>query len=219
MRLLLIILFASTLLMADGLGFNKTRTHLAGSYTTLQLTGTQKLEVERTRIVTLTDSQLQTLRQIGESCPGQLEVLTSRYDSCSCGMEAIAVWFAPGRLEVPHRFIPTPAFRDGPDPSIPFSGLVIDPDGVLWLFGKPLPLKKETEAMISVAEIHRQRFQIPTDRPGYCHIETPPEGAIRNRKAIEITLRRVKAKAKNLPLMFSAPGFFDSPSGPNEPRP
>ena len=209
MRSLLLLLFLSSLLNADGLSFNKTRTHLFGKYSTLLLTNSQKFEVERTRTVTLTDSQFNALRKIGESCPRQLEVLTSRYDSCTCGMQAFAVWLAPGRLEVPHRFIPTPEFLDGPDPQVPFQGLVIDPDGALWLYGKPLPRNEETRALLSISEANRQRLQSSPGEPGFCHIETPPDRAIRNRRAIESTVRRIKMKAKDLPLLLSVSGFIE----------
>ncbi len=211
MRSFVLLLLLSTLLTAEGLSFNSSRTHLTGKYSTLQLSGDQRREVERTRIVTLTDPQFATLRKIGPACPRQLQVLTDRNDSCTCGMTAVAVWFTPGKLEVPHSYIPTAEFSDGADPSLPLEGLVIDPDGALWLFGAALAPNRETEAMLSIAEKYRKRFDMPSADAGLCHIETPPAKAIRSKKAIEITLRRLKAKAKTLPIVLSAPGFIDYP--------
>ncbi|WP_257307550.1 hypothetical protein [Geothrix campi] len=198
-------------LIADGLTFNEGRTHLAKDFSTIQLSGTQRRQVERTRTLTLTNTQLDELRHIGAACPKILQILTSRYDSCTCGMAAIAVWFKPGELEVPHSYIPTSVFSDGADPWNPFEGLVIDPDGMLWLFGRSLPRNKESEAMLSMAERYRKQWEMPAGEPGLCHIDTPPAAAIRNKVAIEQTIRRLQAKAKSLPIVLSAPGFIELP--------
>jgi hypothetical protein len=213
MRLLLLLLVSWVVLNADGLKFNESRTHLAESYTTLHLTDSQKRQIERSRVVTLTNPQWKSLRQIGNVCPKQLQVLTSRFEDCTCGMAAIAVWFVPGELEVPHSHLPRSKTMDWSDPSIPFYGLVIDPDGSLWLKGKSLPRSKEATAMVSIANRYRKEWanEAKPGAPGLCVIETPPVCAVRKIAAIQESIHRLESKATTLNVLLSAPGFVDNP--------
>lgn len=92
---------------ADGLPFNQEKTHILGEVEILRLTPAQQVEVSRTRVLTLTKAQRARLRKVAKGCPASLQVLTNRYDDCSCGMSSIAVWFRPGEVEIPVLFLPT----------------------------------------------------------------------------------------------------------------
>lgn len=92
---------------ADGLPFNQEKTHILGEVEVLILTPAQQVEVSRTRVLTLTKPQRARLQKLAKECPASLQVLTNRYDDCSCGMSSIAVWFRPGEVEIPVKFLPT----------------------------------------------------------------------------------------------------------------
>jgi len=213
MKSILIPLVMFTSLWADGLQFNKAHDHLAEASTVLSLTPDQKKQVERTRLVTLTDAQWKTLKQLGAACPKQLQVLTSRYDDCTCQLDSLAVWFTTGRIEVPHKYLPASSTTDGAAPSLPFEGLVVDPDGHLWLYGNPIVLGQIGEAMDQIARQNRARFQIPDSSPSSCWVETPPPGAIRNLGTIRQVVRKLFAVAKAKGIDLSVSGFDDSQRG------
>lgn len=100
------LLLAASSSFADGLPFNQDKTHIFGKVEVLKLTPSQQVEVSRLRVLTLTKSQWVGLQKQAKACPRVLQVLTNRYDDCSCGMSSIAVWFRPGEVEVPVGFLP-----------------------------------------------------------------------------------------------------------------
>jgi len=91
---------------ADGLPFNQDKTHLLGKVEVLKLSAAQQVEVSRTRVLKLSKHQRARLQNLAKECPPTLQVLTNRYDDCSCGMSSIAVWFRPGEVEIPVMFLP-----------------------------------------------------------------------------------------------------------------
>lgn len=86
---------------ADGIPVSPDRKSLTQDHYTVVLAPSQVVEVERLRTVTLTDSQLRPLVAVYEKFPRTLEVISSRWDSCTCGMGAYAIWCRPGEVAVP----------------------------------------------------------------------------------------------------------------------
>jgi hypothetical protein len=210
-QLLLFILFVSCL-KGDGLYFNNDRTHLGGEYSVLKLSSSQRQQVERSRVIDLTLSQWKSLQQVGKECPKRLQVLTSDYDDCTCGVSSIAVWFRPGELEVPHRYIPQAINNDGPEDSLPFAGLVIDPDGLVWLNEKPIKMSGIKSTMNENAKVYRSVNEIAEDHWSYCYIEAPPRPAIRNLPAIKKLVEALRVYADSQRIHLYIPGFLNPQS-------
>ena len=98
---LLIPLFA-VLAAADGIYVTEDLKHVRGKHTTIILNESQILDVEQRREIVLTEAQLEPLRAIYKKTPNKLIVVSSRWDSCTCGMGIYAIWCRVGELDVPH---------------------------------------------------------------------------------------------------------------------
>lgn len=86
----------------DGIPVTEDRRHLVGDHTVFALKQEQRLEVERRRQVTLTDEQVGVLRGICPRPPRRLEVISSRYDDCTCDLGPVGIWCRPGEIDIPH---------------------------------------------------------------------------------------------------------------------
>jgi len=173
------LLAAGTISFADGLPFNQDKTHLIGRVEILKLTATQQVEISRTRVLTLTKSQRAELQKIAKACPSALQVLTNRYDDCSCGMSSIAVWFRPGEVEIPVVHLPKkPMTKEemadwGIDVPAP-PEILIDERLQIWIKGK----RTSEHGLLTTllrwktmpAEVH------PRNESGdlFIYIDTPP---------------------------------------------
>ena len=207
-QLFLFILIVSCL-KGDGLYFNNDLTQLGGDFSVLKLSRSQRQQVERSRVVDLSPSQWKSLQQVGKECPKQLQVLTSNYNDCTCGVGSIAVWFRPGELEVPHRYIPKTKNIDGPEDLLPFAGLIIDPDGLVWLNGKPAQMKAIKSTMHENAKVYRSVNEIPESQWSYCYIEAPPGPAIRKHSAIKQLVEVLRVYANSQRIQLYIPGFLN----------
>jgi len=87
---------------SDGIYVTEDRKHALGEHTTLKLTKSQIRDVEQRRTVILNESQLKQLRKLYGNMPKKLEVLSSRWDDCTCGMGIYAIWCRPGEIDIPH---------------------------------------------------------------------------------------------------------------------
>jgi hypothetical protein len=106
----------------------------------LKLTPRQQAQVSRTHVLTLTRAQRAKLLRRAKGCPNDLQVLTNRYDDCTCGMSAIAVWIKPGEVEVPMIFLPTAPLtpeelEEAGGPASPVD-LAVDETLQLWIQGR-----------------------------------------------------------------------------------
>lgn len=138
-------LLVTQAIQADGLPFDPGRTHLLGKTVVLKLSAEQEREVARRRTLTLSRPQLQTLRKEAGACPPRLQVLTNRYDDCTCGMSSLAVWFRPGEVEVPVFLLPKRAVtwedQEELGPMLPDPpGVILDMDLKMWFKGRPVPV-------------------------------------------------------------------------------
>lgn len=86
----------------DGIYVTKDLKHALGAHTTLSLSKKQARDVEQNRTVTLSDNQVMRLRDIYDKIPRRLTVLSSRWDSCTCGFGLYAIWCRPGEIDIPH---------------------------------------------------------------------------------------------------------------------
>lgn len=86
----------------DGIYVTKDLKHVLGTHTILSLSKRQVRDVEQKRKVTLSDNQLMRLGEMYDKIPRMLTVLSSRWDSCTCGLGLYAIWCRPGEIDIPH---------------------------------------------------------------------------------------------------------------------
>lgn len=158
----------------DGIAVSEDRKHVTGQHTTIRLEGKQIDQVERLREVELTGKQIQSLQSIypRANIPHKLEVLSSRYDSCTCGMGVYAIWCRPGEIDVPHSSLEAQKFLEAYEKEHPSSKaeddwdaagrkeeyivkqLILDSRGRMYLDGKDV---QETELLAMIDEMHQRR--------------------------------------------------------------
>lgn len=90
---------------ADEIRVSEDLKHATGDHTVIVLNEEQIKDVERTRQVVLTDEQLKPLKAIYEKTPNKLEVLSSRWELCTCGVEFYGIWCRVGELDVTHSYL------------------------------------------------------------------------------------------------------------------
>jgi hypothetical protein len=77
--------------------------------TVLSLTPQQIVTIKTKRVVLLTAEQKATLGRAAGKAPTVLSIhsLAVAGRDCTCGEYNFAIWFKPGLIEVPHRFLET----------------------------------------------------------------------------------------------------------------
>jgi hypothetical protein len=137
---------------ADGIPVSRDLKSVTQDHYTIVLTASQVPEVERLRTITMTDEQLRPLHAVYEKFPRTVEVVSSRWDSCTCGMGAYAIWCRPGEVYIPWYSAETQEAQDEYDAANPAEeepdaangdgrvfiefGIKIDSQGLMYLDGK-----------------------------------------------------------------------------------
>jgi hypothetical protein len=152
----------------DGLPYNTEKTHLIGKIEVVKLTTEQQIEVSRRRILTLTKPQWSHLKKLAKECPRTMQVLTNRYDDCTCGMGSVAVWFKPGEVEIPVNYLPNAPMTEeekadfGDDtPTTP--EILIDEHLMIWVKGSMVSESRLKKLLLAwkgeSPKVHRRNEQ------------------------------------------------------------
>ena len=154
--LLTIFLYCRCSAVADGISVTQDRKHLTVPHTVLKLNEKQRNDVERLRTITLTRKQRAELEKLCPDIPKKFEVLSSRYDDCTCMMADYAIWCRIGEVDVPHGALASRAqmkemqaqmaeFNEDSDEDksqgmadFVYETVIIDSNGKMFLNGKPL---------------------------------------------------------------------------------
>ncbi|MBL7648608.1 MAG: hypothetical protein JNK74_20725 [Candidatus Hydrogenedentes bacterium] len=132
---------------------------------TVPLNDDQRKDVEQRRKLTLTDEQMAPLRAICDTTPNTIDVVSSQYDSCTCGMGVYAIWCRPGEVEIPWTSVeaelekkaepPTADAEPGPETGTPESTrVIVDAAGKLYLDGKEC---QEADVMALIDTLHERQ--------------------------------------------------------------
>lgn len=68
---------------------------------TIPLNEAQVKQVEQLRTLTLTGEQMAPLWAMYDKTPQTIDVVSSQYDSCTCGMGVYGIWCRPGEIKIP----------------------------------------------------------------------------------------------------------------------
>ena len=186
----MIIVLGTLPAFADGIYVTKDLKHVDGDHTVIRLDKKQINDVERLRDVVLTEEQIKPLKAIYENVPHKLPVLSSRWDSCTCGFGVYAIWCRVGEIDIPHSSLEIQKMLDEHYEKNPPSktkatkstvkesskyvaigkSLILDSQGNMYLDGKEII---EDELLSMVDDISKQ------DVPGkevtrYIYLDIPP---------------------------------------------
>lgn len=135
---------------------------------TITLNEAQVKQVEQRRKLTLTEDQMSPLRAICDTTPQTIDVVSSQYDSCTCGMGVYAIWCRLGQVEIPWSSVeaelnqeaagaeqPTADAKPEPDPGAHESTrVIIDAAGKLYLDGKE---RQEADVLALIDSLHERQ--------------------------------------------------------------
>lgn len=135
---------------------------------TVPLNDDQRKDVEQRRKLTLTDEQMAPLLALSDAVPRTIDVYSSRYDSCDCGLGIYAIWCHPGQVEIPWSSVlaeldkkandtvqPDADATPEPDPGAHESTrVIIDAAGKLYLDGKE---RQEADVLALIDSLHERQ--------------------------------------------------------------
>lgn len=159
---ILIMLFATSIALADGIPVTPDKKEVRGDYTQLNLDDQQIRDVETQRKVTLRPEQKAVLERIAGGPLADITVYSSRYNMCTCFQEtAIAVWTKRGVLQFPHSWLFTRARQEErekelagsdeppPDREHTYRIVVFDSYGDMYVDGKKMTVE-EVKGVVDV---------------------------------------------------------------------
>ena len=197
---------------ADGISVSKDRKHYLDPHTTLKLTNVQRIEVETSRTLTLNNEQMQLLKKKSLRPTKKVEVLSSRYNDCTCDIENVAVWCRPGEVDIMDTFMdkasdpiptPTPAeMETNTSTSEKMTGefLILDSKGSMYLHGKRLSMKDLKQLIDKIAH-DAQRDE------GFLNFDVPPPIDLKTDAAIQVLIKETAVYCKKKCVSFYAMGL------------
>lgn len=215
----LLLLAATTATHGDGIPVAPDRKSVTVESFTIPLDEDQVKQVERLRIVTLSKEQLAPLVAIYDKVPPTIEVVSSRYDDCTCHLEVYGIWCRPGEIEVPKDRIAykkylddyraaNPAQEEGTEHATAheqyeFVGLTLDSAGTIYRDGKTV---EESEVMALIDAMYERRKQ--NDRLD-CSVvlDTPPPIDEATDARIRELAKRIKTHCDARVIGFWAAGI------------
>lgn len=198
-------------LRADGLPFNKDRSGLEAHVVNLKLTPKQQIQVSRTRVLTLTKTQRERLLRQAKGCPTELQVLTNRYDDCTCQMASIAVWFKPGEVVVPVSYLPDApmskeALEDVGGPAAPVD-LVIDENLCLWVQGRAATEQGLKSVLLRWQRDPSEKKRLNEEGRLWIYLDTPPMTDVVNEAQLKRMISRIRAFTSEHQIDLFVSGF------------
>jgi hypothetical protein len=140
-----------------------------------------------------------------------LQVLTNRYDDCTCGTASIAVWFRPGEVEVPISYLPeAPLTREELDdlggPASPVD-LVIDEELRIWIKGRAA-----TEAQFKAVLLRWQKDPAESKRRNeagrlWIYLDPPPVLPLKQEAILKQLISRIRAFTEQNEIELFVSGF------------
>ena len=166
--IIFVILSATATTPSDEIPVAPDRKSVTVDSYTVPLNDDQRKEVEQRRRLTLTDEQMAPLLALYDAVPRTIDVYSSRYDSCDCGLGIYAIWCRPGQVEIPWSSVlaeldrkandavqPDADATPEPDPGAhETTRVIIDAAGKLYLDGKE---RQEADVMALIDTLHERQ--------------------------------------------------------------
>lgn len=184
---------------------------------TVPLNDDQRKDVEQRRKLTLTDEQMAPLFALSDAVPRTIDVYSSRYDSCDCGLGIYAIWCRPGQVEIPWSSVlaeldkkandtvqPDADATPEPDPGAHESTrVIIDAAGKLYLDGKE---RQEADVMTLIDTLHERQKE--NDWVSWwITLDVPPPIDDTTDSRIRELAARIEARCKERSVGFWALGL------------
>ncbi len=203
------LLFVATTAAADGISVTPDKRHARGDHTVINLTKKQVRDVERARKVTLNGRQHALLQKMNANFPAALKVLTSRWDDCTCGLGAYAIWCRIGELDVPAdvvKYYEKP--EDEPDNETAADDrrtlkIVMDSRGKMYVKGKAVA-ENDIRRLGDKLQAARREGRV---FKRYIVVDTPPPIDERVDRQVSSILERLNEYSKQKEINFHAIGF------------
>ncbi len=199
--------------LADGISVTPDLKHVQGEHVTFKLTKTQINDVERLRKATLTKEQHAKLKKINPKVPSEVTVLSSRWDSCTCGVCFYAVWCRKGEIDIPlYEIQYADKSECTEDDNIDNSeqgstnigkAIILDSSGTMFVKGKMITEKDLYKAIDKIAVMQVPRKKVWK----FVYMDTPPPINDRIDKKIEDLATRVNSYCIEKKISFSALGL------------
>lgn len=184
---------------------------------TIQLNADQVKQVERLRKVTLTDAQSVPLLAIYDKCPRTIEVVSSRYGSCTCDFGLYAIWCRPGEIKIPHDSVASQKDQDEYDVESPTEEEKVDPDstryegesliqdseGNTYIDGKEI---KEADILALIDAMYERQKQ-NDHLECYLNLDVPPPMNAATDTRVRELVKRLEAHCEKRSVNFWAEAF------------
>lgn len=201
------LLLAWNMAIADGIYVTKDKRHAAGDHIVIKLTNDQVIDVEANRNLILTEEQHLVLTKMNLKFPRKLEILSSRWDDCTCGIAAYAIWCRVGEVDIPthviRHFDNAEVNDENEENGTKVLKAIMDSKGKMFVNGK-MQTKKEIEALAVSLE---KTFTSAQKMQTYITVDTPPPISEEVDHEIFKTLRELESFAMHNNVSFYAIGY------------
>jgi hypothetical protein len=209
-----LLLVIPSICFSDGIQVTKDLKNVPGEHTTIKLSQKQMEDVEQRRTVELTTEQLNYLRKIYEKIPKKLTVLSSRWDSCTCGMGIYAIWCRPGEIDIPYSAVEQQKRMDEPsykkDAEEDYETntrtgetIILDSQGQMFIEGKIITEKKMYAHIDGLSQKQTREKTIHQS----VYLDIPPPINSEVDKAIKELVERLEKYSQNKGMNFWALGL------------
>jgi hypothetical protein len=154
--------------LGDGIPVAPDRKSVTVESYTVSLNADQRKEVEQRRKLTLTAAQMTPLWALYDRAPQTIDVVSSQYDSCDCGMGIYAIWCRPGQVEIPWSSVEAELNKDATFSKPPeddtkpetdanaheSTRVILDSAGNIYLDGKE---RQESDVLALIDTLHERQ--------------------------------------------------------------
>jgi len=215
----LLLLAATTATYGDGIPVAPDRKSVMVESFTIKLDVDQVKQVERQRKLTLTEAQRAPLVAIYNEVPPTIEVVSSRWDSCTCFFGVYAIWCVPGEVQIPRYSVlsqkddddykaqypdEAAAMEENPDPDrFDARDFVLDSAGRIFDAGKEV---QESELLATIEFLYERRTENSRLRCSVV-LDTPPPIDEATDSRIRAIAKRIKDRCDARAIGFWAAGI------------
>lgn len=215
----LLLLAATTAAHGDGIPVAPDRKSVTVESFTIRLDEDQVKQVERQRKLTLTEAQRAPLVAIYDKIPPTIEVVSSRWDSCTCFFGIYAIWCSPREVQIPRYSVlsqkdedeyraqypdEAAAMEEAPDPDrFDSRNFILDSAGKIFASGKEV---QESEILASIEFLYERRTENNLLRCSVV-LDTPPPIDEATDARIRELAKRIKSHCDTRVIGFWAAGI------------
>jgi hypothetical protein len=185
----------------------------------IHLNEAQVKQVERHRKITLTREQFAPLLAIYDRVPQTINVVSSRWDSCTCGFGVYAIWCRPGEVSIPRYSVLSQKDEDeyiaenptqteesetgANEEEFESKELILDSAGKMYLDGREI---QEREVLALADAMHERKSEVGRLKC-YLYLDPPPPIDEATDAKIRELSDHIEAYCKERRISYWATGF------------